>query len=330
MINGTVAHRLLINKYYGGSIMTRDLKNFFVSNNLSIGFITNEVTFDTAELRKLITNSLKHREWTPKDFLEFLELVGVKTPVKISKLADANLSFKCYSAGQKEILISNFNTSEIQVTEGDESRFYAINEKQEGLPLVTLHNCVIKRNGKTLKSFFSNYFFHKSLRLDNLHTLEIEIDAPHNKRYEHLVLRNRTAIDNYLLSLDSSLSMSKVYDTIMQLIGFSRADFLRCKSISIVYLEMMDDYTNVISKIVQNYGREMEYVFLKKGEVFYISRDGSWRYFSGNKTLLYNKKKDCYNFFVSAMSEEDRNKIEISELISRVQKEISTLWKFVN
>lgn len=297
------------------------------------------VECDTAELKEFITKWTKGEGWEFKNFADFLELVGVKTPVKLSEFNKEDKSFICLTALNTEVLISLFfgdgwdYCSEIRVTEGEETRIYFINvnsEKGKTVPSATLQRRIIKKNGKELSSFYSEYFCHRTLKFDATHMLEVEIDEPNKyvAKSGISVLRNCTEVENYLLGLDKSLVVSQVYDTVMKQLSFSNEDISNSEKIMFSYIQTVDEEEMVLSKILMKFGEMQEYAILEDGETFHVFRDGSWRYLSGGIKIFYLEEKKHYIFSITG-EEEDIINANPKEMMSRVKEKISKLWKFV-
>lgn len=324
------------------------LREFFSRNSKPVEVTTSEATTnytkhkvacDTAELKELITKWTQNEGWKFENFADFIELVGVKTPVKLSELNKETNTFKCFTALNTEAMVSlRFGDgweycSEIYVTEGDEIRRYITNynsEKGKSVPSVTLQGRVVKRNGKELSSFYSEYFCHRILKIDDIHTLDIEIYEPgkSNEKSDIFVLRNCGDVENYLLGLDNLLVVPQVYDTLMKLLNFSEEDISNSEKILISYEESNDKEKRVLSKIFLTKGNMQEYAILENGETFHVFRDGSWRYSSGGIRIFYLEKKKHHVFSITG-TEENITKANPSEIMSRVKKKISELWKFV-
>lgn len=299
-----------------------------------------EVVCDTTELKELITEWTQNDGWKFENFADFIELVGVKKPVKLRELNKKTNTFKCLTALNTEVMISlRFGDgweycSEINVTECDETRKYNTNynsKKGKSKPSVSLERRVIKRNGKELSSFYSEYFCHRILKIDDIHTLDVEIYEPgkSNEKSEIFVLRNCGDVENYLLGLDNSLVVSQVYDTMMQMLNFSEEDISNSNKILISYNESVDKEERVLGKILITRGSMQEYAILENGETFHVFRDGSWKYSSSVIRIFYLEEKKHHIFSITG-AEENITRANPSEIFCRVKKKISELWKFVN
>jgi hypothetical protein len=187
----------------------------FISRNKNVDLVTSatktrdsksKIVCDTEELKELITKWARNAGWEFEKFADFLELIGVKTPVKLGEYDGENNSFKCITALNTGISISLLYgiayCSEIRVTEGEETRHYIANvntEPGKSVPKVTFDTRNIKRNGKELDCFYSEYFWRRTLKLDETHVLNIIIDGldKHDEKSENFVLRNCTEIEKY-------------------------------------------------------------------------------------------------------------------------------------
>lgn len=299
----------------------------------------NKVLCDTSELKELITKWTQNEGWKFKDFATFVELIGIKTPIKLSDWNEEKYSFKCVTALNTEVTIHicfgdwiDF-CSELWVTEGEETRRYITNsnfEKGKTVPKVTLKERTITRNGKKLSSYYCKYFCNRILKLDNSNMLKVEINEPNVGSLNNTdvaVLKNCQQVEEYLLSLDNSLVIDKVYDRVMELLGFSNEDISNSERILFSYIETVGEEKRTRSKISKIYGKMQEYAVLEDGETFYVSRDGSWKYLSNDTKIAYLKKPDHPDHYVfSIIGDIDA---EPAETISRVKKRIYELMKFV-
>lgn len=324
------------------------LRDFF-SRNKEVDVVTSEaktrnskskIACDTAELKELITKWARNEGWEFENFADFIELIGVKTPVKLGEYDEENHSFKCVTALNTEIRISLFFgdwidfCSEIRVTEGEETRRYITNtntEKGKSVPKVTLQSRNIKRNGKELESYYCEYFCHRTLKLDETHVLKVEIDEP-DKYYEKseiFVLRNCADIEEYLLGLDNSLIATEVYEKMMEFLSFSDEDISKCDKILVSYIETVDQEQRVRGKILLTKGEMREYAILEKGETYHVFKDGSWKYLSDSGIRIIYLEDMKHHVFSVTGSEEDIATANPSEIMSHVKTKISELWKFV-
>lgn len=297
-----------------------------------------KVVCDNSFLKRRIAMWLNNEGWEYEDFAYFIELLGIKTPVKLSQWNEENRSFKCLTALYTEVSISICygswmeNSSEIHITEGEETRKYTINPKCENdVPSVTLSGRTIKKNGKELTSYYSKYLCYRTLMLDATHSLKIEIDEPSKPEEESeiFVLRNCTDFENYLLGLDNSPVVSEVYRTTMQYLGFSDEDISNSEKILISYIETVDKSEHVLSKIFFKNGKMQEYAILEDGETFHVFRDGSWKYSSGGGIRIFYLEKKKHHVFSITGTEDSITNANPNEIVSRVKKKISELWKFV-
>ena len=187
---------------------------------------------------------LENAGWKFENFATFVELIGLKTPIKLSDLDKETDSFKCVTALNTEVTIFlrfgdpvDFYT-EIWVTEGEETRAYRIIRKST-VPTVALLERTITRNGKKLCNYYCKHFCDRTLTLDETHELKLLIRDPNGGSYngpDAAVLRNCQQIEEYLLGLDNSLVKEQVHDRVMELLGFSDEDISNGKiQISLKY-----------------------------------------------------------------------------------------------
>lgn len=325
------------------------LREFFSRNKETSNELTsekasakakNEMLCDTLELKELITKWTQNGGWKFEDFATFVELIGVKTPIKLSNWNEKKYSFKCVTALNTEVTIHiRFGDwiefcPELWVTEGEETRRYITNSNSEQgktVPKVTLQGRTITRNGKELNSYYCTYFCHRTLKLDDTHILKVEINEPNGGSFNNpdaVVLKNCQQIEEYLLSLDNSLVVSQVYDRVMELLGFSNEDISNSEKILFSYIETVEEEERIRSGISLVKGEVQEYAVLEDGETFHVSKDGSWKYLSNNTSIVYLKKQNHYVFSITG---DDSSIINANpaETMLHVKEKISKLMDFV-
>lgn len=312
-----------------------------VTSEAKIRHSKNKITCDTMELRELITKWTQNEGWKYENFADFIELVGIKTPVRLSELDKKSCSFKCVTALDTEIRISlSFGDwiesfSEIHVEDGEKTTCYIINyeltESEKCIPKVTRQSRSIKKYGKELDSYYCEHFCHRTLKLDDTHILEIKISEPDKceDESENFVLRNCEDIEEYLLSLDNSLVVAEVYKKMMKFMDFSNKEIFKCKSILISYIETINKEELERGKVLLVNGKMQEYAILENGETFHVFKNGNFKYLSDSGiriSYLENTKQ-----YVLSITGFEKSIITANpnEIINRVKVKISELWKFV-
>ncbi len=177
---------------------------------------------------QIITKWTHGEGWEFNDFATFVELIGVKTPIKVMYLKKEGLlfSFKCITALNKEVKIhirfGDFDEfAELWIEEGaEETRKYYIGQRdEEEAPKVDLYERTVIRNGKELGYY--DRFHYITLKIDDAHMLSLETNVP--------VLETQQ-IEEYLLNLDNFIIV-QVYNKVKELLGLYEED------ISISYTE---------------------------------------------------------------------------------------------
>lgn len=300
----------------------------------------NEVSCDTKKLKELITNWTKNEGWEFDDFAEFVKLAKVETPIKLSKLDEKKRSFMCVTASGNEICIelyfgdgSDF-CSELRVTEGEVTKRYIINPnlpKGKSVPRVTLQSKTIRRSGKSLECFYCEFFCHRTLKLDDTHTLNIEINEPaaSGEKPEISVLRNCEQIEEYLLGLDNAIDIPKVYGKLMEMLEFSKEDISNSEKLLIEYTDTVGGKERVRGKIFLTEGIAHEYAIFVNGETFHVLENGNWNYVSnGGVSISYLEETKQYSISI-VDSEDGIVAVSLSEVMNNAKVRISELWKFV-
>lgn len=218
---------------------------------------------------------------------------------------------------------------------GEETRRYVTNsncEKGKTIPKVTLQGRNITRNGKELSNYYYESFCHRTLKLDETHTLKIEIDEPYKfyKKSEIFVLRNCTTIEDYLLGLDNSLDVAQVYDKLVEFLGFSKEDISNIEKFLINYVETVDGEERTRSKILLSQGKMQEYAIIQGEETFHVFKNGDWEYFSNEGIQIgYLAENKQYSFYITGTENQIRSSMPF-QILSNVEANICKLWDFVN
>ena len=302
-----------------------------------------KVICDTIQLKEKITKWMQNEGWRFEDFVTFVELIGIKTPIRLSELSEENNSFKCITA-HKEIIMSiqfgDFSEifSELWITYGEETKKYAINtnmKKGKTVPEIRFQGRIIKRNGKELYSFYYEFFCHRLLKLDENHIVEIMFYEPSKskKKNEIFVLRNCAKIEEYLLGVDDFLNMEKVYNKLIEFLDFSEENILNSEKILLAYYEKNKDEKakKIKSKILIEKGIRQEYAITEDRETFHICKDGSWYYLYDNdiQIVYYGENDDCNVFSITGAENQIMLAPSPNEILTRAKKKISEMRKFV-
>lgn len=302
-------------------------------------FQRSRITCDTQELKDLITSWTQNEGWKFEDFATFMELVGIKLPARLSEYDSENNCFTSVSASNVKARIQLYfgswvdSCSQIRITVGEETLCFDTNYNSKGgedVPQVYLQIRQIDRSGKQLHSYYSQYFCDRTLKLDETHTLKVEIWEPNkpDEKTEIYVLRNRIAVEEYLLGLDNYLTADDVYGKMIEFLGFSADDISNSDKIFISYTENVDGEERVLARIFIRNGDIQEYAMTSTGETFHIFKDGSWRYQKDGTRIFYHANKDHYVFSITG-PEEDIIKVELEDAIKYSKEQINELKRFV-
>ena len=335
-------------------IMNTAERNFEKRNKENVTDVASEVTVnnsgksekvicDTIQLKEKISKWMQNEGWRFEDFVTFVELIGIKTPIRLSELSEENNSFKCITA-HKEIIMSiqfgDFSEifSELWITNGEETKKYAINtnmEKGKTVPEIRLQGRTFIRNGKELYNYYCEFFCHRLLKLDENHIVEIMFYEPSKskKKNEIFVLRNCAKIEEYLLGVDDFLNMEKVYNKLIEFLDFSEENILNSEKILLAYYEKNKDEKakKIKSKILIEKGIRQEYAITEDRETFHICKDGSWYYLYDNniQIVYYGENDDCNVFSITGAENQIMLAPSPNEILTRAKNKISEMRKFV-
>lgn len=203
-------------------------------------FVNNE------EMKAIIRECLLELTgWEFDNMEHFLKLIGVKTKVDHGTFFMTNKSvFFIYVSDQNSKCEIEINFAECEEQNGevliyvrqeveDIFRSYSIEckgEKEKKKPLLIINRRIIEQNQKRLEcEYFQDKIVWK-LKIDNEHTLEVQIRKhtgfPKNNVYN--VMQDCTDYESYLLSLNNYLKVPEVYDKMIQLLNVSKDDVVGC------------------------------------------------------------------------------------------------------
>ena len=206
--------------------------------------ITSGVYYYDSKIKECVTGWLQFEGWKPKHFGKFLELVGMSLPVELSDFNNDQRSFICKTADGKEHKIQLIrgnrfdSSSEIYVDESNEHREYIVYSYYNGNTVpVELQGKDSFKPGKKLECFYSRFFCDRTLEFDEDHVLKITLMEPEAslKKEDVKVLRNKQPIEEYLLGLETDLSVDDVYNKMVNLIGYTEKELKDTTMISISY-----------------------------------------------------------------------------------------------
>lgn len=234
------------------------MKNFFArhkkNKNIQGGTIQSKrLITDSPKLDVLISEWMQNEGWEFENFADFLELIGLKTPVTLKNLDVKNNSFECVTSYSITYNIKlrfgdGFDwCSEIYLTKGPQELCYSINsniDNGQSVPRVTLERRNITGTDRKLLCYYSEYFCHRVLAFANDLILKIEIDEPkkHTDKSEIIVLRNMDAVETYLMTLENPIDVQQVYETLVNLLELSEEELNHCEKILISYYQVVNSY----------------------------------------------------------------------------------------
>ena len=198
------------------------------------------VTFDTLELENVLTTWVQRKGWKLKHIVDFFKCAGIETPIQLKEWDETASTFKCITAHKTILCIRlYFNCSagtDFSVFQNAEKRNYYIGTKSATrIPGAILIGKTIMKNGNTLQSSFSECFCQWSLELPNHYKLIVNIEKRRFSTFGSQVSKNWQKVDEYLLGLDNFLDITKVYNRVMELMGYSDQDISDCKEISLSF-----------------------------------------------------------------------------------------------
>lgn len=308
--------------------MKRNLK-------VATGRIEHEIICKDEKIKCIIEKWMRSVGGDFENFVDLLELVGVKTPVKLSDLNEEKCCFKCVTSHKNEYLIFlEFNElydlfSRIGIRDDAKCRIYSVAKhsfyNNDTLD-VTLYCKETEKNGVKLQGIYTFDMCTIHLKIDDTHALIIRIDI-HDKvqnKKNILRLRNYEEIDEYLLSLDSHLDIDQVYITLVQLFNFSKD----CISVYIRYGETLEEMdSKLFGKIRTEKGKLLEYHILEGKEDYSIRIGGKWNYSSDGITIAGSVNDQHLRISIEDIDFNDVNS-KLSEIISKVSEKIDKISEF--
>lgn len=183
------------------------------------------------------------------------------------------------------------------------------------------------KDGKALISHYDPVSYIMKLKLDDTHTLIVEIEEPYSG--DVAVSRNFREVEDYLLTLDYPLEISDVYTKLMKLLNFSGEEIQKSKKILISCEQTVNEKQVVRSKFFLICGIPQEFAVLENGETFHVFKNGDWKYISDNGIQIsYTEKTENYVFSITGSANAIAD-IYPRIVMNRAKYKISKLWKIV-
>lgn len=296
------------------------------------------VICDSNSIKKAIKDWTQNSGWRISEFVTFLKLIGVSTPIELircSQYSQYQTAIKGFILkNRKMIEISLFSgdnsedASEISITIEGEKRRYEVNcKKDDNIPKVTLVEKQLKtEDSNEISIHYTKEFW--SIKLDchrHFGTLSIcidELQGPDKK----LLLEKSEQIEKYLLTLDvSSLDVLHVYRKLTEILGFSKEDLLRCEDFHIV----LQSWNSIAAKqdIRIKDGIWKRYVTCSKGKKVTVCKNGNWEYEErGGIKIKFDA--EAKKHFIAVKTEEQI--AELDTKLESVTSEITEIEKSLN
>lgn len=315
-------------------IFSRRYKDKITDENLldSNEDISNVILCTNPQLKDFITNWIKDAGWSFEDFAYFLNSIEVKVPAELSDFN--NCSFKCISPIRGELHISLIYASnigfpsQIIITTGNETSCYSVKRKNEthNMPEARLFHKSINKDNKQLIISYNDFDVSIELMMDDSHMLELNISVSENDE----VLKSE-ALEEYLLNLDSSVSINSVYEELIKILNFSAEDINKCDNICIRFKEYIKSAIYMRDKIKLKKGKLQEYVITKDKETFQIYNNGNWNYSSDEDIKIsYIKQKEIFTFFMKkSINDATASNPSVTKRMKYVLSEISKLEEYI-
>lgn len=225
-------------------------------------FLRRKVICDTSALKEVITQWLETEGWKFENFVDFAELIGLKTPIRLSCLKEESFrenggkvySFKGVTVRnvkvQIKIYFPNFriNYPQILIKKGEKIRKFAICPNQgNDLPKVIFEESIIKRFGKELTLTYFHWgwhYFNSILTFNGTNQyLEIKIYEPkkQEEKFQKLIQEKWKDLEEYMIGLEQwNLIVSEVYRKVC---GFFSKDMDIREEVTVIYTdkEMNDE-----------------------------------------------------------------------------------------
>lgn len=185
----------------------------------------------TSEIKKEVTGAMIMSRWKFNDFATFLELMGIKPPVELCNMQKNR--FQCISSEGKVAWISFFYPdTQIKLEEKEQIRIFAINQGgARRKPEVFLIERCTREADKILHShYYYNLLTARTLYIDKQSSLKVDIyvkDLGRKEYFETLLMQNFEKLEDYLITLDNSLKVEKVYEEVIKRINMTKDELTK-------------------------------------------------------------------------------------------------------
>lgn len=225
------------------------------------------LTCYSKKIKEEITRWLKKEGWDYWDFIDVIEAVKIKAPVHLSDYNSKNNSFKCVAADGREFKIKLLEgqffegCSEIHIKEGDIVKHYVMSSKKDDstkVPKLAFYGKQIKKFGKTLETFYCEFFINHILRIDETHILEIKIDEPdkYSEKGRIKVWKNHQIIEKYLMTLEPDADVEDIFRRIIEMLELPAEEVNKIDEAFVYKSEFIEEQEKVREAVIFSNGKK--------------------------------------------------------------------------
>lgn len=276
-----------------------------------------------------------------EDFTKVLEFTGIKATNPALLHMSENGTILCAAENGKEVEIVELlkrtyeHSASIWIKEGGSIKKYSVREPIAfcgKLPEVVLSGTKLEKDGKWLDgSFFYSQYYVKVLLEKGTYELQIELNVHKGESSKEEKARYEK-LQNYCLSLNSSINVTQVYDAIIELMQMNEDDIKESRKILISFKKLIPK-EQVLGKILKFYGKVEECTVMEQGGTYSIFANGNWSYRYQEKEAIvlvnYYKAENRYAFSVAGEMEKLACKTP-EETISILKPKILDLWNNIS
>mgnify|MGYP005774849387 CR=1 FL=1 len=326
-------------------------KNMKLTRNREPAYMSadQQIVCATNEIKEAMKRWIKKQGWRFNDYVSIVKSIGLETPIKVNKIEGytsdiMKYSFSCKTALGTDFIFTlvsaNFESMpRIYVVKKNESRTYYLYpklDKERSKPGVGIEESKITKTGKRLVSSYCKNYIKMELNLYNMYELDVNIYRPKSliHQFDTLTMEKFNEVEDYMLSLETSLNASEVYDKLMELLGFSEENINSSEEILVIYGETPEKIINnnpqayIRSVVIKAYGKMEEYAVFENGETFHVMRDGHCIYVADGIMLEYMKGENNYCLTLNG-AEETIVDQDLKKLMDRVKNKMNEVWKYV-
>ncbi|MBR3153000.1 MAG: hypothetical protein IKF52_05325 [Clostridia bacterium] len=317
------------------------INNSKTKNNSSYD-LSNKIICKSKTIKEMIIHSLGLSNWRYRDFVYFIEKIGLKLPINLVKIVEPpklqSLGLiQCISGDNKIFYIECFtdgNGCNFLVTTDQEITGYTLEIKDENNPkmpaIFITDKVVYADNNKVLKMYYYGDFIF-DLNIGKEYTLSIMINT--KKIIDDIVEvketpKYRKAID-YILGLTDYANVWQICADIFKIFEFTKEEIIQDISATIALTRNYGETKISIHKVSFTKNYIFQYVVTENDETYNLCSNGSWGYHKEGLFVSYSQKTNHMDFTISGCPNHVTN-TNVKRTLSKINNKVQNYFQIFN